>query len=475
MAILRDESEEEKLGGQAQSATGPGTPASVPSPGAVPGGSQMAPKYTQSNFTSGRMLLNKAQKTNQPDLTGGFIEKANQRSTDIGKAQADYQKNLEEQKGGYQFGDEDINKAVSGDEGQFKRIKSALSGKPDLGNFNQDVGLDIQDVNALNSNSGVIDAFRQRAQKQGNYGYTSGQAGLDAALFGRSAAGAQQSQAALAKRNEVAQQAQAANAAAAQQKQAAQDEISKNVAGARTGLGNRLDQLQINAANAKFEDMKKNGAGRANEASQALYQKATQDAIQRAYGESGGDAGDPETRKMLEKIYTDEVDQHKNDLADLGYNDDSQYLYDANSAGQFNRLNDLLGYGVNRDATDTGVTGSLGQNFEGLMSKAQGLGQNAISGRDAAIKKAQEDAAQRERNRNQRQETRNETQMAIPKTALQRLADYGEERNLDKSVSGRLGKAGAEAHVAAAERAGSSISEKSKATVKSVKKKIKFK
>src|SRR5271166_901473 len=103
MAFLSDDSEQDTLNNTSNAAaptantssaastpaTSAASPSAQPSPtsnAAQSGAGSSNPNYTQSNYTSGKMILDKNQNSAQPDLTGNFQQKANTALSNLGTA-----------------------------------------------------------------------------------------------------------------------------------------------------------------------------------------------------------------------------------------------------------------------------------------------------------------------------------------------------------------------------------------------------
>lgn len=192
----KDDDYKSRGAGQAESAplTGAG------SGGGGGGNMAAAEDYTKSSFVSGKSLLDANKNAAQTNLTGAFNKVADDSLGSLNTQKADYDKTLGDYKSGATIGDDVYKGALSGDTTAAQRVKNVIYGQeaaPDK--FNARSGLDISDVNRLNTATGVQGLLSKSEADRGNYNYGSGQAALDAAIFGRSDARAQQVQDSLGK------------------------------------------------------------------------------------------------------------------------------------------------------------------------------------------------------------------------------------------------------------------------------------
>lgn len=358
MAFLADESEEERLrtsGGQAA----PGAVSSAQGGAPASGAPQ---KYTQSNYTSGRMILDKNKNVAQPNLIGGFQEQAKERSKAIGEEADKYGQGLATERQKYQIGAPYIDKAIGGDTSQFSRIQQALRGPGDLATLNTQANLDIRDINKLNTQAGVSGELQQQAQKRGNFGYGQGQAALDAVLFGRGGRANQVNQALTEKAN-IEKQAADVNAAAEQQRLAARQGIDTDLSNLRNTLGSKL--AGVNAA--ALSDRRRLGAEqRSDKALKKITSERRDEAIQLAKEQAQQIAGkDTAYAEFLKKKFTDAI-MGADNLLDVKQDIQGNY-YNKDQAGQFNRINELLGKSDRADARDFTTDYSFGKGFDRFL------------------------------------------------------------------------------------------------------------
>lgn len=471
MAVLKDETEDEALaGGEAAP-----TPQSVQGASSMGGGEAAAggapsganPSYTQSNFTSGKMILDANKDAQQPDLTQGFAQKAADASTGMAKAQTDYQKSLADKQAAYGYDDNTVNSALGGDDASFQKLKSMLSGNDKVSAYAYNPNLDIQDVNKLNSTAGAQDELTQQAQKNNNFNYGQGQAALDATLFGRSATAQNQVQSALAQKKSVEDAAAKAATDQAAAQQAAQGNITGKVSGLYSKLGGMLSGVQDQALQNRVNYIQEHGAGDQEAASKALYQTAVSQAKQQAEADAGGD---PEYQKALESQYLDQIDKNKNNLADLGYQDNNNYLYDDALAGRFNKLNDLLGNKLSKQSAGSmdNPSAKLGKGYQDALKQGKPAAEKYLADQKADQESYANQAAERERARNERTQSKINNQFGVPAT----VADKIKSAN-DNYMKSQLGKYdyGAQASEAlgravlpGAQKAGAKIADVGRAT-----------
>lgn len=471
MAVLKDESEEEQLAGGDASPT-PQAVQGNSSQGVGAGSSAQNPGYTQSNFTSGKMILNANKDAAQPDLTQGFAQKANDASSGLQKSQDDYQKNLSDKQASYGYSDQDLDSAAGGDANSFTKIKGMLSGNDQLAGYSYDPKLDIQDVNKLNSSAGAQDELQQQAQKNGNFNYTQGQAALDATLFGRSANGAQkQIQTSLAQKKAVEDASDKAKGEQTLAQQNAQQNINSNVSGLYTKLGGMLNGVQDQALNNKVNYIREHGNAEQDSANKAIYDQAVQSAKQQAEQDANGD---PEYTKALQEQYLQQIDQNKNNLADLGYQDTTKYLYNDDLANRFNKINELLGNKLSAQSPNSlqGPTATLGKGYQDALKQGKSAADqyllNQQKSQEESTRAAQERATARaERTRNQQYNN-----FGVPTSVAEKISAAN-----DSYAKSQVAKADAAQQAAnalrpsaekAAEDAGQKISEVAKATGRNV-------
>jgi hypothetical protein len=348
MAYLKQEEDDEALqgsdAGSAGTAAGTGAspaPASAGSPN----------RYTQSNFTSGRMILNKNQDAALPDLGKGFNQKADERAKAIGDASTAYGQKAQGAADAYKFDDTEINKAVGGDTGAFSKIGEALRGPKAIDKFQAKPNLDIQDINKLNTAAGVSGELQKNAQERGDFNYGRGQSALDAQIFGRSDLGRKaQVGANLAKRQEVGQLADQTTAANENLRQAMERQMADNYGSLRQNVVSRQ-----NAINSAAEAQAGSAAAglAANQASRddALYQDALKKIRERAqkeagtaenYGEFNEGGKENPQEAMLYSIMKQALDKNRGKFA-IAKSPTDKRMYNEEQAAQFNRINSLLG------------------------------------------------------------------------------------------------------------------------------------
>ncbi len=372
MAYLKDDSEDEGLKGSSagQAPSGVGENQGPVKSGIAPSN----PKYTQSNYTSGRMILDKNKNSKQQNLLGDLNSNIDTKAQDVNNQFSNYQKNISETANPYTMGAEDIASAAKGDETKFTKIRDVLNSQPaQLGGFQATNGVDISDVNKLNTQAGVSNEFQKAAQKRGDFNYGQGQAALDATLFGKSSTGRNaQVGEALSKRAELDKQVADANSKAAAERAAAQAQIDSGFTNIKNNVTSSQQALKDAAARQGAELAEKyTGKDVAREQSKALFDRAALEAKQQAQQIA------PKDQAYQDYLYTNMLSTLRsqmddgNGFVDLSY--DNNPFYNEDQANQFNRLNALLGVGDQNVVAgqDLGANAKLGSKFNDLLSYAQ--------------------------------------------------------------------------------------------------------
>jgi hypothetical protein len=402
MAIVvgdRDEAEN-TAGGLAKTGTaGTGPLAGGGTATATPG----QPKaYTKSNFTSGRMILDKNQNSAQPDLAKGLEQRAQGAQQNVQTQAQTYNQGLADRQKQYTLGGDDfsgvatgrygearnadqqrqafLSRAVSADGNEFSRVQSLLQGPADeAAKFETSTGLNQQDINALNSSAGVASQIRNQMAGQGRTDYTRGQANLDAQLFGRSAEGRQaqvaRAQSATDAANKFAfDQMSAADQARTQ----TEDRIRQEREGIRGDVTN-IQQGIARMAQQRADDLNKKYTSKEyrTKAVEKAQKQGEKEISRVAKAEAGGD-------KNLERMIKEDL------MAQLKGGKFTSFkaktlkgpAYDDAQAAQFNRISGLLGTGDNAQATDlSGYGGEAGINTSQItrnIKRAKELAQQGL-------------------------------------------------------------------------------------------------
>lgn len=159
--------------------------------GAAPPGS--APSYTQSNYASGKKILEKAQ--NDPvnfAIGDEYNRELDKAGADLEKSKANWSKQYEEALQPYRFSGEDVSKAVAGQDAG--RLQSFLGTDYSGGGAATQVKpfaapsapFNEAEAAQLGTGAGLQGEIANAQRKAGNYGYTRGQAALDSVIYGGS-------------------------------------------------------------------------------------------------------------------------------------------------------------------------------------------------------------------------------------------------------------------------------------------------
>ncbi len=405
MAIVREDDEEASLGSEAGSAG-----AAAPQAGGGSGGG-LTP-YTKTGFSSAKKILDKNQGQGTPNIVGGIQKQAQSESQAIKDSSGAYNKSLQDAQGGYQWNDQGLDKGLGGDQAEFSKIQNILKGPAELGQYEYKPSMDVQDVNRLNTTVGAQGALKQQANSRGNYGYSRGQAALDAQLFNKDPMGRQQQvQQALQARQAVSNEAEQARIQQEAARQATLGSMGQSSEALRSRLGGMLDTKAGAAQRAAPGMINKAMAAAKERDSAAMYDQAKQEAQSRAlqgtltnkelqeamaFLGKQGEFGDKNAQQYLEENYLQDLEKNKGNYLDYDQLQDEDY-YDQGSAEEFNKIAELLGRTdrVQADDYSKNIQGKLGGAFDSTLGNVDKRIIDRAAAQAAEIQRRQDELARK--------------------------------------------------------------------------------
>jgi hypothetical protein len=363
-SLTDDENSDEKRRLQGEQAPDGSEPSG--GSGAPAQGGAAAPAYAQSNFASGRKILQKA------NAEPFGLEFGQQYADEIGRAGTklddDFKKsndNYTEQLGKYRFGDEDITNAIAGNDskdlGGFlgSDYSDPKSAPIDYQPFKAEkLSFDPNQFSQLGTSVGLQGELQKTENKSGNYNYTNGQSALDSVIYGG--------------RPEVRNRIKALGdasrdyiARSSNDEKESQDKINgipgylsgeqKRVRDILTGKLSGLTEQARTQAPEQYEPLRKSAMDKAKA-------EAAPD-IQKIIDSRAGQLTDPAMSKKYSDMLNDILKNGKNYYSLSG---DPSLYYNPDQMHQFNAIENLLG---NKDEA---INGSLNASFDskGFTSKA---------------------------------------------------------------------------------------------------------
>lgn len=339
-ALNPEDEEQQRLQRQGEAE---GAPVGAQGSAAPSGGMGGAPGYTQSNFASGRKILEKAQGQQLKDAGGlfGDIEKKRTGAEQqIGVERANVQKQAQDKLNPFQVSDQDISKGIAGgeDTAEYKKLSGLFAAKDDIWggkdpSFNSINGPSVAEVNALGTQSGLADAMRKKLQ--GKQNYSRGMSALDAQIY-------QKDPMYLAKLQELGQRVSKTGQDVDQFQTKEVGDIKKGTNETVFGKeGQEGLQAQVKGKLGK-EATNIRAAG--TKAAQESFSSATSPALKKSiYNNTLDQLAD---RDDLTKADKEEIANLTARNSDWGtgtkYVPGSSELYDQNQIAQFGRINTLL-------------------------------------------------------------------------------------------------------------------------------------
>lgn len=401
---IDDELEKQSQGGEA-SPSGDAPPSA--SGGGGPG--VAAPSYTQSNFASGKKILNANQNAELGlDVTAPYKEQVSKASEGENSAWNTYGSGNAAAKSAATVNDEDVKSyAETGDEGAKSRVSTALSAayKP-TAYTPYGSSVSMADVGRLGTSAGLQAALSDAQQRKGTYDYGSGQSALDSLIYNR--------------RPETRDQISSLGRDVGQFNQllkSHQDQFQRDQgidpttgkAVENSGIAAEIKaqqeaargRIQALAGDIKNQPMAGGDVGRMKVESRDAATAQNADLIKKMLNERATGIKDEDIRSA----YLDQIKNYDNSKLFPVLNQqftDPSVAYSQDQADRFNRLQGLLGGSESLSPTTAGNLGygvsseNVGKLSENLQKEAQSkVNAKRQSESIAASKKAEADAAER--------------------------------------------------------------------------------
>lgn len=353
--IYDDEEDNRASSGSAESAplTGPGSSSSAR---ALPAEKSA---YTQSNFVSGKAILDKNRgMQTAPNFTADYQNKIGEQAQ-AGKES--YEKYLQDANNAAKkatFNPKDVQSAIWRNDPKAteklnwilgSKLPSMIPGKENVTTFGiqaykpYEPNLDVQEANALLSGAGVQDAFTRKQQEAGNFGYTQGQAALDSVLFGKNPLSINMVQDALSKRKELYDQGAKDAKSAKSVQTSGNHKISKSVGDLRKLLTDEGAKIESQAKELTSSKNNKPEISKADEKALAAYvSQKTQEMIQDPKNRALFEANPDLLQNFQKGVAAEFSGQKGNRFITPGSYSGPTYTND--TAQAFNNIASMLGY-----------------------------------------------------------------------------------------------------------------------------------
>lgn len=357
------------------------------------GSAPSAPGYTQSNYASGKKILeaNKNERLGL-DVTQPYREQLSQDAQKENEGWGAYQAQTAAERAKGQINDADVEAYASGgDEAAKNKVRDSLNAayKPtQYSSYSSSVSMG--DVGRLGTSAGLQGAIQQAQEKRGNYGYGQGMSALDSLLYSRRPETAQQIQG-LGKDVAGLRAQQQANT---QQFQRDQQELPAAIKAQQDAARSRIkamaDQTLAQDSQTSF---RRDLEAQAQQDARRNMLSTVQNQLRAGAAGFDDQAAKEEYLKRIQGLSANDINTV------VGGQLSGGPAYSEQAANRFNRLSELID---GKDQIKAATAGDVynaninSKELENLQKKLSGASKTAAAGRVADKRKVQLESAAKE-------------------------------------------------------------------------------